>query len=148
MIGDEPGILNKDPGCFRGSCTEGEGRANRRFYLLNDKMYREEAHAYAMAKSGQGAPGVDGRPFWGIETLGLEEWGRLIRNDLRAKTYQPTRVRNWVMIPKPGGGERPLGVFHYPGPAVCTTRSRIVGIPSGLSPPPGFGIITRRTACG
>jgi hypothetical protein len=23
-----------------------------------------------------------------------------------------------------------------------------VGIPSGRSPPPGFGIITRRTACG
>ena len=29
--------------------------------------------------------------------------------------------------------------------AVCTTRSRIVGMPSGRSPPPGFGIITRRT---
>ena len=32
--------------------------------------------------------------------------------------------------------------------AVCTTRSRIVGMPSGRSPPPGFGIITRRTGCG
>src|SRR5713226_3222146 len=32
--------------------------------------------------------------------------------------------------------------------AVCTTRSRMVGIPSGRSPPPCFGIITRRTACG
>ena len=29
--------------------------------------------------------------------------------------------------------------------AVCTTRSRIVGMPSGRSPPPSFGIITRRT---
>src|SRR6516164_6189662 len=29
--------------------------------------------------------------------------------------------------------------------AVCTTRSRIVGIPSGRAPPSGFGIITRRT---
>ena len=32
--------------------------------------------------------------------------------------------------------------------AVCTTRSRIVGMPSDRSPPPGFGIVTRRTACG
>ena len=29
--------------------------------------------------------------------------------------------------------------------AVCTTRSCIVGMPSGRSPPPSFGIITRRT---
>ena len=32
--------------------------------------------------------------------------------------------------------------------AVCTIRSLIVGIPSGRSPPPGFGIITLRTGCG
>jgi site-specific DNA recombinase len=33
--------------------------------------------------------------------------------------------------------------------AVCTTRSRIVGIPSGRWPaPPGLGIITRLTGCG
>jgi len=43
-----------------------------RFYLLYDKMYREDilAHAYALVKSNQGAPGVDGQTFWGIETLG------------------------------------------------------------------------------
>jgi RNA-directed DNA polymerase len=41
--------------------------------------------------------------------LGLEEWLTGIRNDLRAKTYQPQAVRR-VMIPKPGGGERPLGI--------------------------------------
>src|SRR3954453_20420730 len=32
--------------------------------------------------------------------------------------------------------------------AVCTTRSRIVGIPSGRSPPSGFGIETRRRGSG
>src|SRR5450755_1785481 len=63
-----------------------------RFYQLYDKMYREDilAHAYALVKSNQGAPGVDGQTFWGIETLGLEGWLSGIRNDLRAKTYSTT----------------------------------------------------------
>src|SRR5450759_2407308 len=84
---------------------------NYRFYLLYDKMYREDilAHAYALAKSNQGAPGVDGQSFWGIESQGLEGWLSGIGKDLSAKTYQPQPVRR-VMIPKPGGGERPLGI--------------------------------------
>src|SRR2546430_924866 len=46
-----------------------------RFYLLYDKMHREDvlAHAYALVKSNQGAPGVDGQSFWGIESQGLED---------------------------------------------------------------------------
>src|SRR6202161_4402128 len=92
---------------------------NYRFYLLYDKMYREDilAHAYALAKSNQGAPGVDGQSLLGIESLGLEEWLSGIRNDLRAKTYQPQPVLR-VKIPKPGGGERPLGIL--------TIRDRVV----------------------
>jgi RNA-directed DNA polymerase len=82
-------------------------------------MYREDilAHAYALVKSHQGAPGVDGQSFWGIESQGLEEWLSGIRNDLREKTYQPQPVRR-VIIPKPGGGERPLGI--------PTIRDRVV----------------------
>jgi RNA-directed DNA polymerase len=90
-----------------------------RFYLLYDKMYREDllAHAYALAKSNQGAPGVDGQNFRDIESRGLEEWLSGVREELRAKTYQPQAVRR-VMIPKPGGGERPLGI--------PTIRDRVV----------------------
>src|SRR6202167_5264262 len=90
-----------------------------RFYLLYDKMYREDIlnHAYALAKSNQGAPGVDGQSFAGIDAAGVGEWLNGIRNDLRAKTYAPQAVRR-VKIPKPGGGERPLGI--------PTIRDRVV----------------------
>jgi RNA-directed DNA polymerase len=82
-----------------------------RFYLLYDKIYREDilAHAYALARANKGAPGVDGQTFEQIESAGLEEWLIGIRQELRNKTYQPQPVRR-VMIPKPGGGERPLGI--------------------------------------
>jgi len=90
-----------------------------RFYLLYDKIYQEDilTHAYELVKANQGAPGVDGQTFWGIETQGWEKWLAGIRDELRAKTYQPQPVRR-VMIPKPGGGERPLGI--------PTIRDRVV----------------------
>ena len=96
-----------------------------RFYLLYDKMYREDllAHAYALVKSNQGAPGVDGQSFWGIESQGLEEWLSGIREDLRAKTYRPQAVRR-VMIPKPGGGERPIGTVETLAPERLLDRPR------------------------
>lgn len=85
---------------------------NYRFYLLYDKLYREDilAHAYDLAKANKGAPGVDGLTFEGIEVLwGRERWLAELRNELRTKRYQPQPVRR-VMIPKYGGGERPLGI--------------------------------------
>ncbi len=60
---------------------------------------------------------MDGRSFEEIESKGLGEWLTGIRNELRARTYQPQPVRR-VMIPKPGGGERPLGI--------PTIRDRVV----------------------
>ena len=82
-----------------------------RFYQLYDKIYREDIlrHAYALAKSNQGAPGVDGQDFDEIESAGLGEWLTGLGNELRNQTYKPGPVRR-VMIPKPGGGERPLGI--------------------------------------
>jgi RNA-directed DNA polymerase len=83
-----------------------------RFYLLYDKIYREDIlrHAYELMRSNKGAPGTDGVSFAMIEAAGLEEWLSDIRKDLIEKTYKPAPVRR-VMIPKPGGnGERPLGI--------------------------------------
>jgi RNA-directed DNA polymerase len=84
---------------------------NFRFYLLYDKIYREDIlnHAYELAKANQGAAGVDGQTFEQIELRGRPEWLEGIRKDLHDKTYQPQPVRR-VLIPKAGGGERPLGI--------------------------------------
>jgi len=82
-----------------------------RFYQLYDKVYREDIlnHAYELARANHGAPGVDGVSFEDIESRGLEKWKNGLREELRSKTYRPQPVRR-VMIPKPGGGERPLGI--------------------------------------
>ncbi len=82
-----------------------------RFYLLHDKICRADilAHAYALARENGGAPGVDGMTFAMIEAAGLAKWLAGLREDLVSKAYRPEPVRR-VMIPKPGGGERPLGI--------------------------------------
>jgi group II intron reverse transcriptase/maturase len=82
-----------------------------RFYSLYDKVYRRDvlAHAYDCAHANRGEPGVDGQTFDDIETYGRDRWLDEVAQELREKTYQPQAVRR-VKIPKPDGGQRPLGI--------------------------------------
>src|SRR5688572_26617122 len=82
-----------------------------RFYQLHDKIYRADilAHAYALCRANGGASGVDGVTFEQIESSGLGQWLSGLGKELHDKSYKPGPVRR-VMIPKPGGGERPLGI--------------------------------------
>src|SRR5215472_9746247 len=90
-----------------------------RFYLLYDKIYGEDIlrHAYVLARANAGAPGIDGMTFAQIEASGLEKWLGGLREELVSKMYRPDPVRR-VSIPKPDGGERPLGI--------PTIRDRVV----------------------
>ena len=89
------------------------------FYILYDKICRADIllRDYRLARANADAPGVDGVTFGQIEAAGVDAWLSGLREDLVSKTYQPDPVRR-VMIPKPGGGERPLGI--------PTIRDRVV----------------------
>ena len=115
-----------------------------RFYSLYDKVYRADilAHAYALCKANAGAPGVDGQTFADIEEYGEESFVVDLECELREGTpggsdpseartfgYRPDAVRR-VMIPKPDGGERPLGI--------PTVRDRTVRMAAKLVLEPVF----------
>src|SRR5229473_4836373 len=73
--------------------------------------------AYRMAKSNNGAPGIDGSTFEAIEESGVESFLRQIRDELVTHTYRPMRARK-KEIPKDGGKVRVLSI-----PAI---RERVV----------------------
>jgi RNA-directed DNA polymerase len=80
----------------------------------------------AADRANAGALGVDGMTFGQIEGGGCRRVaGAGLREDLVSKTYQPDPVRR-VMIPKPGGGERPLGIPTIRDRVVVQAAAKIV----------------------
>src|SRR5258705_9490282 len=74
--------------------------------------------AYQMAKSNNGAPGIDGVTFGVIEESGVESFLKQIQDELVHNTYQPMTVRK-KEIPKDGGNK--VRVLSIP-----TIRDRVV----------------------
>lgn len=78
--------------------------------LLEAVLERENlVRAWRRVKANKGAAGIDGRTIAGTwEWLKAGGWIS-VREQLREGTYRPQPVRP-VQIPKPGGGERALGI--------------------------------------
>jgi len=85
-----------------------------RFWGLYVHVCKKETlqEAYQMAKSNNGAPGIDGVTFEAIEESGAEGFLKQIQDELDQNTYQPMPVRK-KEIPKDGG-----------------TKVRVLSIPS------------------
>lgn len=73
--------------------------------------------AYRLAKSNNGAPGIDGVTFAAIEAQGLDAFLAKLYAELHQRTYTPMRTRK-AEIPKGGGKVRVLSI-----PAI---RDRVV----------------------
>jgi len=90
----------------------------KNWYSLHDRMLHRQslARAFKKVKSAKGSAGIDGqtiKEFAESETANIDQ----LLTELREKSYEPQAVRR-VVIPKPTGGERQLGI-----PAV---RDRVV----------------------
>src|ERR1700720_16076 len=90
-----------------------------RFWGLYVHVCKTETlqEAYQMAKSNDGAPGIDGVTFEAIEESGVENFLSQIRDELVTNAYRPMRARK-KEIPKDGGKVRVLSI-----PAI---RDRVV----------------------
>ena len=103
--------------------------------------------AYQMAKSNDGAPGIDGVTFEAIEESGVESFLKQVRDELVSNTYRPMRARK-KEIPKDGG--KKVRVLSIP-----SIRDRVVqgALKLILEPifeadfqPGSYGYRPRRTA--
>jgi len=101
--------------------TKAKREPTFRFYALYDRIYRRDVlwAAWAQVAGHDGAPGVDGVTVQQIvdSPEGAEGLVETLHQALRAKTYCPDAVLR-VLIPKPDGRLRPLGI--------PTIRDRVV----------------------
>ena len=84
-----------------------------RFWSLYSELTRLDLleHAFHLVERNGGAPGVDGQTIESITATPetRNQWLREVQREIQTQTYRPSPVRR-VYIPKPNGGERPLGI--------------------------------------
>lgn len=89
--------------------ASGENAGDEALGLMEEVLRRENLRAaYRRVLSNGGSGGVDGRSVEELAEQIRAEWPE-IREALLSATYEPSPVLK-VRIPKPGGGERELGI--------------------------------------
>jgi RNA-directed DNA polymerase len=83
----------------------------RRFHALFDRVFRSDVlkEAWRRVQKNKGAAGVDSQTLAAVKDYGSERLLAELQRDLRKGSYRPQPVRQ-VLIPKPKGGVRPLGI--------------------------------------
>jgi RNA-directed DNA polymerase len=83
----------------------------RRFHALFDRVFRSDVlrEAWRRVQKNKGAAGVDAQTLAEVREYGVERLLAELQRDLRQGSYRPRPVRR-VLIPKPRGGVRPLGI--------------------------------------
>jgi RNA-directed DNA polymerase len=82
------------------------------------------AEALRRVERNAGAPGIDGMSTTELRPWLTEHWPQ-IRSQLDAGTYRPQPVRR-VMIPKPSGGQRMLGVPAAVDRVICQAIAQVL----------------------
>jgi RNA-directed DNA polymerase len=130
--------------------TKAKAEKSKRFWGLYVHVSKMETlrEAYRLAKSNNGAPGIDGVTFEAIEESGVEEFLEEIRDELVSQRYRPLRNRK-KEIPK-GGDTKKVRILSIPA-----IRDRVVqgALKLILEPifeadfqPGSFGYRPKRTA--
>ena len=103
--------------------------------------------AWKQVKSNRGAPGIDGMRIEDFPAYARGHWPA-IRQALRNGTYCPQPMRR-VSIPKPGGGERLLGIPTVVDRLIQQAIAQVMGpiFDAGFSAS-SFGFRPRRGAHG
>src|SRR5712692_7019495 len=110
--------VNGPPASVASSAIRSKPERKHKWYSLIDKVYALPNlwAAWQRVKANQGASGIDRQTIARFDDGALERVEQLSA-DLRNKSYRPQPVRR-KLIPKSGGGQRPLGI--------PTIRDRIV----------------------
>jgi retron-type reverse transcriptase len=82
------------------------------------------AEALRRVEQNAGAAGIDGMSTEELRSWLVEHWSR-VRSELDAGTYRPQPVRR-VMIPKPSGGQRKLGVPAAVDRLICQAIAQVL----------------------
>jgi group II intron reverse transcriptase/maturase len=110
----------------RGLYRAAKSNGARKFYSLYDKVCRPDVlwQAWEEVKANRGAPGVDGLSIEAVVASGEMAFVAELGRQLKERTYRPMPVRR-VLIPKPKGGQRALGIPSL-ADRVVQTAARVV----------------------